>query len=984
MVSGESAVGNLSTYSHVSLPHWGTPMETFGMNSSNIGEMSGTYGGGYVSGMSINRTGFGSAVEGKSSMVRWTSGFPGMNILVTPPGFYYGGLNGSCVFPWVGSNGVMFIQGKITHQYTAASMARLFLHEFGHGLGLLHTHQGLSPIMTSYPTRGVGDEANYISYKKGGNEAWRNYGQDTLANYKKHFPSAATAHVGYSNVDLTPPFAYTEISGEIGSYENISDNEKTYVENFLGYAEGITNGWKKIKINPGDSGHISAATFTEVYSGWTINLQIAAKWFVELRNFSSFWGGSYKEVTNTYGYPSNKLVFNPTVGNIAGAARKGPNITTRIPFCKLDSNGNQTATYDPFWMINLNWLDPSYPPYPDNTEIEHAHDPVAGNFECPCLIDPVTGLAPNPLTSGGDGGHLYANGQQYYFTMHSTTESERNDEGMHAAAGNVVYLNFKKADYANLIFKDTDSSFATQTECAREYEKVFMHTIGGYSNNKEGWPWSDHPYIDDAEAGETMGYKHFNCGAYARYNIGCAEFPNKIFSWGYYGFYPDTVMPKEFVHDFEGAVACIGGAGGEGEFTGYPDIGASFGDFCNDTPQVRMYYRNFRWSGNNVEPYQEGFRVQNAGEIYYKLFSGQTDPDQPFYNPYKPPTEDSDANMIQLMFGNNVNDSLGVSHNLLGVELHDWSMGNSAVGNAMVYQQSANLLIDGDYYSLNNSYTRHCFSPNQLKIAESWIETDQGTWGQATDFADSWPTDANGDFVYGTVDEANQMISIVEDLLAGESVPIIYVPLGDCPPIGSVGEIIGTVAEIGEADLCVFNVCNSFYEGPTVCNPFFQIMEAYNTTAEDYVDLIPANATDGSFGPVFSANERNCAYRIDNSLCFDAETVTSQPGYLECETYIPPAGFYLCDYGGNLVSKPFGGSADLYSLFTEDSDVYVGEVTFHNNNYFSVNGDIPLTSYGQLYLVDAVNPKSPIAALIERSKKFEILRKNILKMCNFA
>ena len=80
---------------------------------------------------------------------------------------------------------------------------------------------------------------------------------------------------------------------------------------------------------------------------------------------------------------------------------------------------------------------------------------------------------------------------------------------------------------------------------------------------------------------------------------------------------------------------------------------------------------------------------------------------------------------------------------------------------------------------------------------------------------------------------------------------------------------------------------------------------------------------------------------------------------------------------GIVTTNPF---SDVMSLFTEDGDVYFGETTFHNNNYFTVQSDKPLYTYGQLQISGKNNSTSHTAMLEKKSKKFEILRKNILKM----
>jgi len=63
--------------------------------------------------------------------------------------------------------------------------------------------------------------------------------------------------------------------------------------------------------------------------------------------------------------------------------RRGPNVTMRIPFCKLDIDGNQTNEYDPLWAINYNYLNPIYPAYPDNYPVADWNNLT--NDLCPCI-----------------------------------------------------------------------------------------------------------------------------------------------------------------------------------------------------------------------------------------------------------------------------------------------------------------------------------------------------------------------------------------------------------------------------------------------------------------------------------------------------------------------------------------------------------------------------------------------------------------------
>ena len=80
------------------------------------------------------------------------------------------------------------------------------------------------------------------------------------------------------------------------------------------------------------------------------------------------------------------------------AGRKGPNVTTYVPFCKMvevinEETGEGTGEYiqsnefDPFWYINFNWLNPRFPKYPENWPVSKLYDAEdnEGNPLCPCL-----------------------------------------------------------------------------------------------------------------------------------------------------------------------------------------------------------------------------------------------------------------------------------------------------------------------------------------------------------------------------------------------------------------------------------------------------------------------------------------------------------------------------------------------------------------------------------------------------------------------
>ena len=188
-----------------------------------------------------------------------------MNIAVSPSHLkiYTGGgwLNGYCSFPWGFSNGTLFLvgaslmganQGNVP--YSVFDVAALCLHEFGHGMGLHHTFQGHSSTMISLPT-----DAGSSSENTYGGAEYRFGSMNNLSDYlktifrQKGTPNSNNANTAYENVDLTPPFNYVDRHGENKSYEEISNDEKTWIEGFLGYASQITNNWKNLQLTLQDT-----------------------------------------------------------------------------------------------------------------------------------------------------------------------------------------------------------------------------------------------------------------------------------------------------------------------------------------------------------------------------------------------------------------------------------------------------------------------------------------------------------------------------------------------------------------------------------------------------------------------------------------------------------------------------------------------------------------------------------------------------------
>ncbi len=74
------------------------------------------------------------------------------------------------------------------------------------------------------------------------------------------------------------------------------------------------------------------------------------------------------------------------------ANRKGPQITSRVPFCVPILNESTSIyepsdVFDPAWFANMNWRDPKNRAYPENWPVSKLYDEFDANGDplCPCL-----------------------------------------------------------------------------------------------------------------------------------------------------------------------------------------------------------------------------------------------------------------------------------------------------------------------------------------------------------------------------------------------------------------------------------------------------------------------------------------------------------------------------------------------------------------------------------------------------------------------
>lgn len=80
---------------------------------------------------------------------------------------------------------------------------------------------------------------------------------------------------------------------------------------------------------------------------------------------------------------STSFVVNPTNDD---GTRKGPDVTSYVPFCRPNAAKEATDTFDPAWYINFNGYNNKYPAYPPNTKVTD----LLNEEYCPCLYKAQT------------------------------------------------------------------------------------------------------------------------------------------------------------------------------------------------------------------------------------------------------------------------------------------------------------------------------------------------------------------------------------------------------------------------------------------------------------------------------------------------------------------------------------------------------------------------------------------------------------------
>lgn len=181
---------------------------------------------------------------------------------------------------------------------------------------------------------------------------------------------------------FTPPFVYNDLGD---SFFDLPADEKTFVELVINVLlPELTENFQRSSLALVKSTVFNGSDFlhaTRLVLDSTGNSAGTVQHAYNLiYKLPTFWGGSY--TTNTDG--SKSMLINPA--DLEGV-RLGPNITVRNAVCvpTIDSVGNivpsNTLNFG-FWA-GLDWYNPEYPAFPNNTKVEEMFSPET----CPCLYE---------------------------------------------------------------------------------------------------------------------------------------------------------------------------------------------------------------------------------------------------------------------------------------------------------------------------------------------------------------------------------------------------------------------------------------------------------------------------------------------------------------------------------------------------------------------------------------------------------------------
>jgi len=388
-----------------------------------------------------------------------------------------------------------------------------------------------------------------------------------------------------------------------------------------------------------------------------------------------------------------QLVVNKTDGN----GNLIVDVRTRIPFCIPNLDGTPSEDFDEMWMYNMNWLNPDYPPYPDDWPTNNIYDQYEDDGStplCPCLyadqtysntwvpsttiqasdliVDGVNGnKVLRPATKGmsdvaiqeskrdfgytlwkffvdrDDYSHVYATNEDYGFpaydfygdSHHTGNASQHDMSNFHPLDGQDFFADsFGRSshlmDWSTFAMGSQNyyTSYSIGTGYSFSYDQSSTYLPTPMEVNNEYWHESKNVYGNHYIAPYDGGSKiaNNNLGAVKAYEKGYSNGLEEAIDFnvyatsthkngympdfGFYGFGPRTSPPSDYISNMTLKV--------------YED---TLGILLDPASNIYDTYTN-----DNIRELTWGTGYdQQMLPLVIRFFTGSTDPDDYFYNPFK-------------------------------------------------------------------------------------------------------------------------------------------------------------------------------------------------------------------------------------------------------------------------------------------------------------------------------------------------------------
>ena len=467
----------------------------------------------------------------------------------------------------------------------------------------------------------------------------------------------------------------------------------------------------------------------------------------------------YKLLTRKVVASSN---VNSTTTEVIPSNRKGPQITSRVPFCVPNADGTPSDVFDPFWFGNINWRDPKNRAYPENWPVSKLYDEFDANGDalCPCLYAEQSYykngalVTYTPINAGKEG---FAAGSS---SSYAAATAAKNGETLNTDALAIYdivssdtvynYANGLERSYNDVIAPspvinnaivytnaqdeiiiDKDGAYPF-THYQRDYRNVQDNVLDSMSSVNSIYKIPT-GVKGNARLGVGLGSYHYNCMQYP-HRAGYF-FKNHLLGWkplpggyetddpihyvkapmgvGYCGVFMQGSAYSKFNIDYKAALE-------ESEtFNGTEDI---FEDLMSADYYLAIGGLPFNAFARNN--YTEDLTTQIFATVhgdssvvyfdYHKYNFGSTNLESPYYNPYRLPTFDCrgwtaaqwDRNRVDRNTWDGFKIYYGGSYN--GVSLLDWAgtsptHGDFNVGslnNMMQYDKGAASHLDADDFAV--------------------------------------------------------------------------------------------------------------------------------------------------------------------------------------------------------------------------------------------------------------------------------------------